>query len=381
MRHGGRHPATRASTRARLLSVVALALLVSFPRLAASESPETQPFTLAPSSTVAQSDLGHDSLADPCAGFTLFLADERPADCPRPAAALDEPAGTERAQGAAAVTELRKPWYYTALPYAIPIGMIGAGLITALTDSPLRSFRFTNEGWFGQNTYAGGADKAAHFVNYTILSREMIYLYQKLGYSEQASVWLGASMGLLEGLANEFGDGFNRYGFSPQDATMDTLGSAISGVLMATRNEDLIGFRTGFLFPKSTVTCCAVPGKGGDYSYKIYTADLKLAGASRRLGLDIGPLRYLFFSVTYGSKFYPSGAVNLRERQVGFEIGLNFEEILNSLGARRDTWWGYGLHVILDNIRVPFTSVGFQYDLNHGRWYGPGNGNQYSTTP
>jgi hypothetical protein len=60
---------------------------------------------------------------------------------------------------------------------------------------------------------------------------------------------------------------------------------------------------------------------------------------------------------------------------------LNFEEILDSLGVRRDTWWGYGLHVVFDNFRVPFTSVGFQYDLNHGKWYGPGNGNQYSTRP
>jgi hypothetical protein len=102
---------------------------------------------------------------------------------------------------------------------------------------------------------------------------------------------------------------------------------------------------------------------------------------SRRLGLNVGPLRYLLFSVTYGSKFYPSGPPDLRERQVGFEIGLNFEEILNALGVWRDTWWGYGLHVVFDNIRFPFTSVGFQYGLNHGRWYGPGNGNQYSTTP
>jgi hypothetical protein len=71
----------------------------------------------------------------------------------------------------------------------------------------------------------------------------------------------------------------------------------------------------------------------------------------------------------------------LRERQIGVEIGLNFEEILNSLGVRRDTLWGYGLHIVFDNIRLPFTSVGFQYDLQHGRWYGPGNGNQYSTNP
>src|SRR5262249_26965133 len=60
---------------------------------------------------------------------------------------------------------------------------------------------------------------------------------------------------------------------------------------------------------------------------------------------------------------------------------LELEEILNDLGARRDSWGGYGLHILFDNIRVPFTSVGFQYNVQHGRWYGPGNGNQYSTTP
>ena len=54
---------------------------------------------------------------------------------------------------------------------------------------------------------------------------------------------------------------------------------------------------------------------------------------------------------------------------------------LNALGLQRDTRWGYGLHVVFDNIRFPLTAVGFQYDLNHRRWYGPGNGNQYSTTP
>ena len=106
---------------------------------------------------------------------------------------------------------------------------------------------------------------------------------------------------------------------------------------MATRTDDLIGFRNGFLLPKSTVTCCAEPVKGRDYSYGIYTADLKLAGLGRRLGLNIGPLRYIYFSVTYGSKFYPSGPPDLRERQVGLEIGLNFEGILDSLGARRKT--------------------------------------------
>jgi hypothetical protein len=48
--------------------------------------------------------------------------------------------------------------------------------------------------------------------------------------------------------------------------------------------------------------------------------------------------------------------------------------MLNDLDVRRDRWWGYLLHVVLDNVRFPFTAVGFRHDLNHGRWYGPDSG-------
>jgi uncharacterized protein YfiM (DUF2279 family) len=358
----------------RRLAILALALIALGPGPAAGNESSVQPFSLTPPGDLALLGPEESRPSGGCDGFKLFLADERPADCPPVASTADT-----GAQGEA--TALRKPWYYSALAWGAPIGLTAAGLITSLTDSPLQSFRFASEGWFGPNTYAGGADKAAHFVNYTILSKEMAYMYQRLGYSNSASVWLGFGSSVLEGLANEFGDGFNRYGFSWGDATMDITGSAASALILATSTEDLFGFRNGFLLPKSMATCCQVPGKGRDYSYGIYTVDLKLAGVGRRLGLNIGPLRYLYFSVTYGSKFYPSGPPDLRERQVGFEIGLNFEQILDSLGVSRERWWGYGLHVILDNIRFPFTSVGFQYDLNHGKWHGPGNGNQYSTTP
>ena len=142
--------------------------------------------------------------------------------------------------------------------------------------------------------------------------------------------------------------------------------------------HDLIGFRHGILLPVYSIS--SAPGVvGGGYSSQIYTADLKLAGAAKRLNLDIGPLRYLLVSATYGSKGYGTANPNLEERQVGFEIGLNVEEILNSIGVKRDTLWGYSLHFVLDNLRLPYTSVGFQYDLNHGKWYGPGNGNSYAT--
>jgi hypothetical protein len=49
--------------------------------------------------------------------------------------------------------------------------------------------------------------------------------------------------------------------------------------------------------------------------------------------------------------------------------------MLNDLDVMRDRWWGYLLHVVFDNVRFPYTAVGFRYDLNHGRWYGPDAGN------
>ena len=64
---------------------------------------------------------------------------------------------------------------------------------------------------------------------------------------------------------------------------------------------------------------------------------------------------------------------------MGIEIGLDFEQILDDLRVTRRTWWGYALHVVFDNVRVPFTAVGYRFDLNHNRWRGPNNGNTFSS--
>lgn len=264
--------------------------------------------------------------------------------------------------------------------YAIPVGVVAGASANAWLETPHQSFHFGNEGWFGQNTYAGGADKAAHFVDYYIISKELSFLYQRLGYSPAQSIWAGLGISVLGGLANEFGDGFNRYGFSYEDLVMDTAGALSAALVSWFGAHDLIGFRRGFLLPPYSSSACCPPGSVGQaYQSQIFTADLKLAGVARRLNLHVGPLRYLLVSATYATNGYATGVPSLFERQVGVEIGLNLEEILNSLGVRRNTWWGYALHVVLDNVRVPFTSVGFQYDLNSGQWFGPGNGNSYST--
>ena len=296
--------------------LVALGLALLLARTASAAEPSSSPFVLVPRSDLKLSGAEEHDAPNTCSSFDRYLSNElRPAACSRVATA--DPAATEPSgAGPAAVVPTTlpapfqpdKPWPYRVAPWAIPIGVFAGGLENALADSPLQSFRWVNQGYYGHGSYAGGADWASHFVDYTIVSRELTYLYQKLGYSERSSILLGSSIAVLGGFANELGDGFNQYGFSLQDLELDVFGAATTALLLATGTGDLVGFRQGSLYPRSSVTCCMIPGRfTRDYSYEILTGDLKLAAVGRRLHRNIGPLRYLLFSATYGSKFYTSG--------------------------------------------------------------------------
>jgi len=52
-------------------------------------------------------------------------------------------------------------------------------------------------------------------------------------------------------------------------------------------------------------------------------------------------------------------------------------EILQAAGVSRSTWWGRALLTVLQYVRLPFTAIGFRYDLNHHQWIGPDAGNKF----
>ena len=274
------------------------------------------------------------------AGYKLALQDDAPAQPDRAA----EPAVPER----------RPDWMWTSI---IAAGAIVGSTLNSVLDGQNQSYHVGDEGWFGPKTHFGGADKASHFVDYYILSKELATAFVALGHKPVAARWLGAGLSAVTGLVTEIGDGSNRYGFSYEDLIMDVGGALSAALISAAGAEDLIGFRRGLV---NLDDCC-------NFSNEIYTADLQLVGAARRLGLNIGPLRYLYFSVTYHAN--PG-----KSREVGFEVGLNFKQMLEDLDVRRGTWWGYALHVVFDNVRFPYTGVGFRYDLDAGQWRGPNAG-------
>jgi predicted lipoprotein DUF2279 len=242
-------------------------------------------------------------------------------------------------------------------------GVVGLTAANSLLGYDTQPFHFNREGFFDADTRDGGADKASHFTDYYVVTKEFGYFYEKIGYSEREARWLALGTTMLGGFVNELSDGFTHHGFSPEDLLMDWGGGAMATLISATHTNDLFGFRASH-----------VPG--ATYIHDVYVADLKLAGVADRLRLNVGPLRFLFVSLTYGVKGYRSGSTSAeQQRQVGLEIGLNLEEILNAVGVTRDRWWGYALHLVADNIRFPYTAIGVRYDLNHSRWHGPNGGN------
>jgi hypothetical protein len=272
--------------------------------------------------------------------------------------ALDETKGDEASTyRPAPPAEAKEPRWLLAAAVAFAEVAVTAG--KAIITEDRTSFNVVDEGWFGPDTKFGGADKASHFADYYVITKEFTFIFGRLGFSENAARLMAAGTAFTGGLVNEVADGFTKYGFSYQDVVMNSVGIGTSLLVMTTGVDDVVGFRTSHF---------------GSFKHDVYSMDLKLTGLARRLGLNIGPLRFLYFSATYGIKGYPSDDTG-EQRQIGLELGLNLEEIFNTFGVRRDTWWGTTLHFAADNLRFPFTAVGFRYDLNHRKWHGPNTGN------
>ena len=142
-------------------------------------------------------------LDGPGLGFWLLPPGERLAFQDIPADPAPDPALSP------ATTERRPNWLLTSL---VSGGAVAGGAINAFTDKGHQSYHFADEGWFGADTTYGGADKASHFVDYYIVSKELAKLFVVLGHTPGRARWLGVGVSTLTGLVNEIGDGTTRGG-------------------------------------------------------------------------------------------------------------------------------------------------------------------------
>jgi len=257
-------------------------------------------------------------------------------------------------------------------------GAVAGGAVEGL-GAPLQygwvPFHTTDEGWFSRNTYAGGSDKASHFIISSGVSRTLYEAYTYLGHSPDTSAKLAFATTFMTGTMVELLDGASVYGFSFQDLTVDALGAAAGVLIQRNHLEDMLGLKIGLAdtdIPDSAVIP-SVPTLGRSYSNELYSADFKFAGLVRRLHRKPGFERFFLTTFVYYTKgFGYDPPLPTRYQAIGFEVGLNFREILLAVGVTKDTWWGQGLFAIFDFFRIPFSQIGVYYNMFNNKWYGPG---------
>jgi hypothetical protein len=238
-------------------------------------------------------------------------------------------------------------------------------------------FHFQGDGWFGRDTYAGGADKVSHFSISATVSRELALLYDSFGVTRTQSAAWAFGITAFTGFMVEIGDGLSPYGFSWQDLTVDVLGSGMGVFLTRHGLNDVFGVRVGKV-PTDEPVSHEERYLGSHYGTEIYSGDFKLAGLARRWKIEPSVARFLLFSVTYQTKGYDYvPTLPDKQRLVGFELGINFPEVLAAVGVPETTWWGLALYKVFNFFRIPFTSFGWRYDLNAHKWHGPDTGTKY----
>lgn len=220
--------------------------------------------------------------------------------------------------------------------------------------------RTEDEGWFGQETYAGGADKLGHFYFNYVGTRLYAQAFRHFGNDPVRATYLGAALALGTMTAVEVLDGYSkRWHFSKEDALMNALGTG-TAILFEKypKLDSLLDVR--FTYRRSAI-------EGGsfdpisDYSGQTYVLVLKASGIPALR--ERGWLRYLELSGGYGVRNYAQERLDLvdqRHRQLYFGVSLNLSELLG-LGTGKNgepDRPGPGLvGTALEYIQLPGTAV------------------------
>lgn len=239
------------------------------------------------------------------------------------------------------------------------IGVVGYGYNKWWQDGFNKKYRSVDEGWFGQNTGDGGADKLGHaYANY-VGTRLMARVFEWVGNEPAPALKLAAWSTLATFATAEILDGFtSRWRFSKEDLIMNAVGGGL-GVLMEKNLEldRLIDFRLLYRPPEDTSR-----GRDfdpfGDYSGQTYLLVAKASGVPALREHKM--LRYFELAVGYGTRGYETGPEfpGDRARNVYFGISLNLSEVLGRTVFRNSPQSSYarrGANGFLEVVQVPGT--------------------------
>jgi uncharacterized protein YfiM (DUF2279 family) len=225
-----------------------------------------------------------------------------------------------------------------------------AGLGVASWDYGKSSFHTKNEGWFGQNTHYGGADKLGHAFGSYCLTDVFNSIYKHWGYSDEQAILGGVLSSWSLMTLTEIGDGFSdSQGFSWEDEAMNTVGVAMAYLRYRFPSlKDKVDFRIEWL-PSPSFRHGERNDPFTDYSGQKYLLAFKTDGfVKTRNPL----LKALEVHLGYYTRGYTSDDqyFNGKHRYGYIGIGLNVTYLLEKLTGNRASG-------IFDYIQVPYTYI------------------------
>jgi len=223
------------------------------------------------------------------------------------------------------------------------------------------SFRTVDEGWFGQNTYVGGADKAGHaYFTYTgarLLTRGFEAIGNGPGHALRLGAW--TSLGVMT--AVEVVDGFSKkFRFSMEDTVANAAGAAFAVLVEKyPRVDALLDFR--LLYRQSAdARQVGETDPLADYSGQLYLLAVKADGIPKLREVPV--VRYLELQVGYNTHGYEpnDGTMNDPHRRIYYGIGINLSRLLSDTVFRGDLKGGKiqrGTDTVLEFLQVPYTAA------------------------
>jgi hypothetical protein len=229
------------------------------------------------------------------------------------------------------------------------------------------SFEFRDEGWFGKDSYRGGADKTGHAYFGYASTRLLTWTFQWAGNDPARSRRLGAGLTGALLLAVEVFDGFTEeYGFGTGDLLMNGVGIGLGWLLESHPAwDDLLDFRLQYWPSDRKEREEDGTSIAEDYSGQTYLLLLKASGVPALRDHKI--LRYLEVAMGYGSRGYrPERPPDERERNVYYGISLNLSRLLDDTlfrGNTRETRTQRITHGTLELYQVPGTAALGRHEL------------------
>ncbi len=254
-----------------------------------------------------------------------------------------------------------------------------AGLYGAMTlwayfawyhdTAELPEFTVGGDGWFGQETYAGGADKLGHAWGAHSLAHLTTIILEKGGYDRLTSSLVASGLSLGFFTFVEVKDGFY-YQFSLSDSVGNALGAGLNVLLVNVPEVDeWIDFRVEYI-PTDEYLNAAGDGDVNvveDYSGQSYMLALHLAAVPDLAERPwLGWTRYVDVVGGYETRNYkPAPADDMAPRTQSLYLGVavNMQQVLDRVLVRpartsRAARYTRGAgHTILEHFAVPYTTL------------------------